>query len=58
MLSNLSFEKLLIWQVIVCASSSVRSRNEIPFHVDRTEYNYDIDAKTGRVVDYEADIDD
>ena len=31
---------------------------DVEFHAGGTEYNYDIDAKTGRVVDYEADIDD
>ena len=31
---------------------------DVEFHAGGKEYNYDIDAKTGRVVDYEADIDD
>ena len=31
---------------------------DVEFHVGMTEYNYDIDANTGRIVDFDADIDD
>ena len=31
---------------------------DVEFHVGMTEYNYDIDASTGRIVDFDADIDD
>ena len=31
---------------------------EVEFHVGMTEYNYNIDANTGRIVDFDADIDD
>ena len=31
---------------------------DVEFHVGMTEYNYDIDAGTGRIVDFDVDIDD
>ena len=31
---------------------------EVEFHVGRTEYNFDIDAKTGAVLEYDVDNDD
>ncbi len=31
---------------------------EIEFHVGRTEYNYDIDANTGRIIEFDVDNDD
>ena len=31
---------------------------EIEFHVDRMEYDYEIDAATGAVVKYESEYDD
>ena len=31
---------------------------EIEFHVDKTEYSYDIDAKTGDILEYDSEIDD
>jgi len=34
------------------------SEYEVEFYSENTEFDYNIDAKTGRVVDYEADIDD
>ena len=31
---------------------------DVTFYVGMTEYNYDIDANTGMIVDFEAEIDD
>ena len=31
---------------------------EVEFHVGQMEYNYDIDAETGEILEYESEIDD
>ena len=31
---------------------------DVEFHVGYTEYNYDIDVNTGRIVDFDVDMDD
>ena len=31
---------------------------DVEFHVGMTEYTYDIDANTGKIVDFDVDIDD
>ena len=31
---------------------------DVKFYVGMTEYSYDIDANTGRIVDYDIEIDD
>lgn len=31
---------------------------DVEFHVDQTEYNYDIDAKTGDILESDSEIDD
>lgn len=33
-------------------------RYEVDFHKDQYEYDYDIDAKTGKILSYDKDIDD
>ena len=31
---------------------------DVDFHVDRFEYDYEIDAKTGKILDWDKDLDD
>ena len=35
-----------------------KAEYEVDFHVDRWEYDYEIDAETGKIISFDKDLDD